>query len=170
MTMTRARARRIQFDNLCLQSAHDAANPKISPVKQFPKGSDLLGKREGQRNFWDHLLLHFSHPSQLQKASATVVMKKRSYPTETFLSNKITRNRIVMSFKGSAWKPLTLRPNVDSWELEWMEDWVSMHDMCSGKFRFPPRGREGGDKGASIHDVKDNWDFFGPPLPFVCKI
>ena len=39
-------------------------------------------------------------------------MQRLSYPTKTVLSNKITRNRIVLSFKGSAGKPLRRRPEV----------------------------------------------------------
>ena len=38
-------------------------------------------------------------------------MLRLSYPTETVLSNKITRNRIVLSFKDSPRKPLGRRPN-----------------------------------------------------------
>ena len=34
------------------------------------------------------------------------MMQRQSYPTENVLSNKITRNRIVLSFKDSARKPL----------------------------------------------------------------
>ena len=37
---------------------------------------------------------------------ASVVMQRLSYPTETVLSNKITRNGIVLSFKDSPRKPL----------------------------------------------------------------
>ena len=47
-------------------------------------------------------------PSFSQKAS--VLMQRLSYPTETVLSNKISRNRIVLSFKGSPRKPLGRRP------------------------------------------------------------
>ena len=36
-------------------------------------------------------------------------MQRLSYPTDTVLSNKITRNRIVLSFKDSARKPLGRR-------------------------------------------------------------
>ena len=43
-----------------------------------------------------------------QKAS--VVMQRLSYPTLTVLSNEITRNRIVLSFKDSPRKPLRRRP------------------------------------------------------------
>ena len=39
-------------------------------------------------------------------------MQRLSYPTETVLSNKITRNRIVLSFKDSPRKPLGRRPHV----------------------------------------------------------
>ena len=37
-------------------------------------------------------------------------MQRLSYVTETVLSNKITRNRIVLSFKDSPRKPLGRRP------------------------------------------------------------
>ena len=44
----------------------------------------------------------------------TIVVKQRlSYPTETVLSIKITRNRIVLSFKDSPRKPLKRRPIVE---------------------------------------------------------
>ena len=37
----------------------------------------------------------------LTKPEASVVMQRLSYPTETLLTNKITRNKIVLSFKDS---------------------------------------------------------------------
>ena len=40
----------------------------------------------------------------------SVVMQRQSSPTETVLSNKISRNRIVLSFKDSSRKPLRRRP------------------------------------------------------------
>ena len=42
---------------------------------------------------------------------ASVVMQRLSYRTETLLSNKITRNKIVLSFKDSPRKPLRRRPS-----------------------------------------------------------
>ena len=39
-------------------------------------------------------------------------MQRLSYPTETVLSNKITTNRIVPSFKDSPRTPLRRRPNI----------------------------------------------------------
>ena len=39
-------------------------------------------------------------------------MQRLYYPTETVLSNKITRNRIFLSFKDSFINPLVRRPNV----------------------------------------------------------
>ena len=41
---------------------------------------------------------------------ASVLMQRLSYPTETVLFNKITRNRTVLSFKDSPRKPLGRRP------------------------------------------------------------
>ena len=43
----------------------------------------------------------------------SVLMQILSYLTETVLSNNITRNRIVLSFKDSPIKPLRQRPMVD---------------------------------------------------------
>ena len=43
-------------------------------------------------------------------AKASVLMQRLSYQTETVLSNKTTRNRIVLSFKDSPRKPLGWRP------------------------------------------------------------
>ena len=45
--------------------------------------------------------------SQIDKAS--VVMQRPSYPTETVLSNKITKKKIVPSFKDSPQKTLRRR-------------------------------------------------------------
>ena len=42
---------------------------------------------------------------------AGIVMQRLSYPTETVLSNKTTRKRIVLSFKDSPRKPLRRWPN-----------------------------------------------------------
>ena len=47
-------------------------------------------------------------PQDLMEAS--VLILRLSYPTETVLSNKITRNRIVLSFKDSPRKALGRRP------------------------------------------------------------
>ena len=41
---------------------------------------------------------------------ASVLMLRLSYPTETVSSNKITRNRMVLSFKDSPRKPLRRQP------------------------------------------------------------
>merc|ERR1712127_872135 len=49
-------------------------------------------------------------PDAIYKVS--VLMQRLSYPTETVLSNKITRNRIDLSFKDSPRKPLGRRPIV----------------------------------------------------------
>ena len=43
---------------------------------------------------------------------ASVLMQRLSYPTETVLTNKITRNRTVLSFKDRPREPL-LRRRVD---------------------------------------------------------
>ena len=50
----------------------------------------------------------FSLP--LMEVEASVLMQRMSYPTETVLSNKIIRIRIVLSFKDSPRKPLGRRP------------------------------------------------------------
>ena len=41
----------------------------------------------------------------LRRSKAIFVKQRLSYPTETVLSNKITRDRIVLSFKDSPTKP-----------------------------------------------------------------
>ena len=45
-------------------------------------------------------------------------MQRLSYPTETVLTNEITRNRIVLSFKDSLRKPLGRRPGKRERERE----------------------------------------------------
>ena len=48
---------------------------------------------------------------QMQKEiEASVLMQRLSYQTENVLSNKSTRNRIVLSYKDSPRKPLGRRP------------------------------------------------------------
>ena len=51
-------------------------------------------------------------------------MQRLSYPTETVLSNKVTRKRIVLSFKDSPRKPLGRRPRM-------------MRQTCLLLLRFP---------------------------------
>ena len=46
----------------------------------------------------------------LTLASSVLLMQRLSYWTETVLSNMITRNKIVLSFKDSPRKPLGRRP------------------------------------------------------------
>ena len=41
----------------------------------------------------------------LTKPEASVVMQRLSYPTETVLTNKVTRTRIVLSFNECPRKP-----------------------------------------------------------------
>ena len=54
-------------------------------------------------------------------------MQRLSYPIETFLSNKTTRNRVVPAFKDSPRKPLGWRPYAFELELDGMQaartDW-----------------------------------------------
>ena len=57
---------------------------------------------------------------------ASVLMLRLSYPTETVLSNKITRNRIVISFKDSPRKPLGRRPE------DWRGEKIGSHDSSVG--------------------------------------
>ena len=49
----------------------------------------------------------------MTRRQAVVVMQRLSYPTEIVISNKVTRNRIVLSFKNSPRKPLGRRPYDD---------------------------------------------------------
>ena len=61
---------------------------------------------------------------------ASVIMQRLSYPTETVLTNKITRNRIVLSFKDSLRKPLRRRPLIYlefTWEhLTIFHSWIKL--------------------------------------------
>ena len=58
------------------------------------------------------LLLHIFISSLQGLLQASVLMLRLSYPSETVLFNKITRNRIVLSFKDSPRKTLGRRPSV----------------------------------------------------------
>ena len=49
--------------------------------------------------------------ASMQVLQASVVMQRLSYPTETVLSNNITRNIIFLSCKDSPRKPLRRRPS-----------------------------------------------------------
>ena len=51
------------------------------------------------------------------RKKASVLMQRQSYPTETVLSNKITENRIVLSFQDSPRKPLRRRPKKEKGKL-----------------------------------------------------
>ena len=51
------------------------------------------------------------HKERTPAVGASVLMQRRSYPTETVLSNKTNRNRTVLSFKDSPRKPLGRRPS-----------------------------------------------------------
>ena len=66
-------------------------------------------------------------------------MQRLSYPAETVLSNKITRNRIVLSYKDSPIKPLRRQPIV-----------VQNHGLA---FKALPPLQAGGDK------FPYTWDF-----------
>ena len=54
------------------------------------------------------------------RQEATVRMQRLSYPTETVLSNKNTRNRIVLSFKNSPWKALGYPASCPS--ISWLKE------------------------------------------------
>ena len=55
---------------------------------------------------------------EAERLEASAVMQRLSYPTETVLSNEITRDRIVLSFKDSPRKPLGQRPLEEKEEEE----------------------------------------------------
>ena len=66
--------------------------------------------RKRQRNlFW---LWRWRGAMTSERKEASVLMQRLSYATDTVLSNKITRNRIVLSFKDSPRKPFGRRPRV----------------------------------------------------------
>ena len=86
------------------------------PLWQSRKGTYLGVPSLSLSLFLPHFqpLLRFSS-RDLQRRSllqASVVMQRLSYPTETVLSNKITTNRLVLSFKDSPRTPLGRRPFV----------------------------------------------------------
>ena len=56
---------------------------------------------------YGHLTMcHAIEVYRANQPEASVLMQRLTYPTETVLSNKIARNRIVLSFKDSPRKPL----------------------------------------------------------------
>ena len=74
-----------------------------------------------------------------ERGKARILIQRQSYPTETVLSNKITRNRIVLSYKDSPIKPLRRQPIV-----------VQNHGLA---FKALPPLQAGGDK------FPYTWDF-----------
>ena len=83
---------------------------------------------------------------QLMTYMASVVMQRISYPTETVLYNKITRNRIVPSIKDSPRKPLRRRPSIVS-QL-FLDRCLQTHETfsrnsCSSNRRLTDRERVG---------------------------
>ena len=70
-------------------------------------------------------------------------MQRLSYPTETVLSNKITRNRTVLSFKDSPRKPLGRRP------LLRPRSWRTEIKICTFLLLRLVEGRKGGGGGAN---------------------
>ena len=62
-------------------------------------------------------------------------MQRLSYPTETVLSNKITRKRIVLSFKDSPRKSLGRRPSVGVLVVNWIFlSWDGFKDTPHSEF------------------------------------
>ena len=64
---------------------------------------------------------------------ASVVMQRLSYPTETVLSNKNTRNTIVLSFKDSPRNPLRRRPLVRG---KGIKDGMEGEERRKGELQF----------------------------------
>ena len=99
----------------------------------------------GERGSYDFRAVEvgFSLMSPPSSPPASVVMQRLSYPTETVLSNNITRNRIVQSFKDSPPKPLRRRPIISSGKVE--SEFCSYHVQtwsgccCGGKHREKER-------------------------------
>ena len=109
---------------------------------------------------------------------ASVVMQRLPYSTETILSNKINRNRIVLSFEDNPRKPLRRRPpdiiacmiaacirlslvthSLASHPAQNIRDW---HARNEARFEEPKKRDSGFDKrttnrrGASEYDVHDS--------------
>ena len=90
-------------------------------------------------------LLAGKYPFHDDNRRASVLMQRRSYSTETVLHNKITRNRIVLSFKDSPWKPLRRRPNDAHFTL------------LNARLRFPgPRKYCRRKRGAALLRIKSS--------------
>ena len=118
----------------CSRRKFKAVKGRVSECLTFP--IHWLDKREGKKdddgtrrkrrkyrrafsepflNETAVMLCSASKMGRLAKARTSVViiaMQRLSYPTETVLSNKITRNRIVPSFKDCPRKTLRRRPSV----------------------------------------------------------
>ena len=66
-------------------------------------------------------------------------MQRLSYPTETtVLSNKITRNRIVLSFKDSPRKPLGRRPLVFTFQPSTVQRDTNLENKSQDGLNFLP--------------------------------
>ena len=64
------------------------------------------GSNRGKEGRKDIVIAENIFNGAFERQEASVVMQRLSYPTETVSSNKITRNRIVLSLKDSLRKPL----------------------------------------------------------------
>ena len=95
--------------------------PVVRPLLCPPRGTSFHALTERAWWKWRISVWQTSEPAseQVQRSrprprsnsrKASVVMKRLSYPTETVLSNKITRNKFVLSFKDSPRKSLGRRP------------------------------------------------------------
>ena len=93
----RTRSRLIHFPSFPAFTSSELAWSVVTQKDTFPK----------ERQRW----LSAFHGSFSIKASV-VKMQRLSYPAETVLYIKITKNRIVLPFKDSPGKPLGRRPSI----------------------------------------------------------
>ena len=107
------------FSNFTLQPClivskpiHDMTSAPAGLVLQ-PEGQvEAPGENQGSLRFGRQpdILNRESESTSKLKTEASILMQRLSYPTETVLSKKVPRNRIVISFKDSPRKPLWRRP------------------------------------------------------------
>ena len=71
---------------------------------------------------------HSSYSASSSRSEASVLMQRLSYPTETVLSTKTTRNIIVLSFKDSPREPLRRRPLI---RQNWWESILTLYRTVS---------------------------------------
>ena len=97
--------------------------PVISGIQRNTAAGICKFLQEHVTNFWNKFSVNSCmfdqgvvciscQASDARFVKASVLMKRLFYPTETVLSKKIVRSRIVLSVKDSPGKPLRRRPHI----------------------------------------------------------